>query len=134
MRVGEHTVLTFCQWSPRHELGAKLIHEFSGLVLLVEYMCFHLVHHRAKQTVEETGNPEVLLGVLQCLVAQGVGSQILECLFYKCIFRTRIPKHRAIANESKVPVSTYSDFSSPLDASLKRRIDFAAIKKPMASY
>ena len=33
--------------------------------------------------------------------------------FYNCIFRTSIPKHRAIANESKVPVSTHFDSSSP---------------------
>lgn len=45
-RVGEQTVLTFCQWRPRHELGAKLLHEFPGIVLLVEYMRLHLVHHR----------------------------------------------------------------------------------------
>jgi 3-methyladenine DNA glycosylase AlkD len=45
-RVGEQSVLTFCQWSPRHELGAKLIHELSSLVLLVEHMRLHLVHHR----------------------------------------------------------------------------------------
>ena len=45
-RVGEHSVLTFCQWSPCHELGTKLIHEFSGLMLLVEHMRLNLVHHR----------------------------------------------------------------------------------------
>ena len=45
-RVGEQAVLTFCQRSPCHELGAKFIHEFSGLVLLVEHMRLHLVHHR----------------------------------------------------------------------------------------
>ena len=45
-RVGEQAVLTFCQWSPRHETGAILIHELSGLVLLVEHMRLHLVHHR----------------------------------------------------------------------------------------
>ena len=45
-RVGEQSVLTFCQRSSCHELGAKLIHEFSGLVLLVEHVRLHLVHHR----------------------------------------------------------------------------------------
>ena len=45
-RVGEQSVLTFCQRSPCHETGAKLIHELSGLVLLVEHMRLHLVHHR----------------------------------------------------------------------------------------
>ena len=44
-RVGEQSVLTFCQWSPRHEPCTKLIHEFSGLVLLVEHVRLHLVHH-----------------------------------------------------------------------------------------
>ena len=45
-RVGEQAILTLCQRSLRHELGAKLVHEFSGLVLLVEHVRLHLVHHR----------------------------------------------------------------------------------------
>ena len=45
-RVGKHSVLTFCQLGPCHELGAKLIHELSGFVLLVEHVRLHLVHHR----------------------------------------------------------------------------------------
>ena len=44
--VGEQAILTLCQRSLRHELGAKLVHEFSGLVLLVEHVRLHLVHHR----------------------------------------------------------------------------------------
>ena len=43
--VGEQSVLSFCQRSLCHELGANLIHEFSGLMLLVEHMRLHLVHH-----------------------------------------------------------------------------------------
>lgn len=50
------------------------------------------------------------------------------------IFNVNIPKASAIANESSVPVNTYSDFSLPDDASLNRRMDFAAIRKPIASY
>ena len=45
-RVGEQSVLAFCQRSPCHEFGAKLIHELTGLVLLVEHMRLHLIHHR----------------------------------------------------------------------------------------
>lgn len=45
-RVSEQAILTLCQRSLRHELGAKLVHEFSGLVLLVEHVRLHLVHHR----------------------------------------------------------------------------------------
>ena len=40
----------------------------------------HNAVHRAEQTIEETRYPEMLLGVLQCLVAQGVGTQMLVCL------------------------------------------------------
>ena len=40
----------------------------------------HNAVHRAEQTIEETRYPKMLLGVLQCLVAQGVGTQMLVCL------------------------------------------------------
>lgn len=47
---------------------------------------------------------------------------------------TTKPMKMAKVSESNVPVSTYSDFSRPDEASLNRRIDLAATRKPIAAH
>ena len=47
---------------------------------------------------------------------------------------TQRPIIKENTRDKRVPVNTYSDFVFPEDASLKRRIVFAAIRNPRASY
>ena len=50
------------------------------------------------------------------------------CMEVPYIRTTAIPKHKAIVNDSSVPVNTYSDFSLPDDASLNQSMDLALLQ------
>ena len=45
-RIREEPVTTFGEGAPRHDMRAKFFHNFLRFNLLVEYVCFYLIHSR----------------------------------------------------------------------------------------